>query len=55
MKVRTVSNLSEVKMLVKKENPPMQKLIVKSLNTSLATLDKIVNQDYNYLKKLKII
>lgn len=51
-KVRTVSNVSKVKSLVTRENPPTQKSIAKSLDTSVATINKIINQDLQ-LKKAK--
>ena len=41
-------------MLVTRKNPPVQKSIVKSINTSEATLNKIMNQD-SQLKKAKNI
>lgn len=51
-KVRTVSNISKVRSLVTRENPPTQKSIANSLNTSVATVNKIINQDLQ-LKKAK--
>ena len=44
-KVYVVSNLYEVKTLVIRENPSTQKSIAKSLNTSVAVINKIINQD----------
>ncbi|KFM70262.1 hypothetical protein X975_07246, partial [Stegodyphus mimosarum] len=51
-KVRTVSNVSKVKAMVTSENPPTQRSIAKALNTSVATINKIINQDLQ-LKKAK--
>ena len=50
-KVRTVSNLPELKMLVTKESTPTLKSIVKSLNTSVAAMNKIINQNLQLKKK----
>ena len=51
-KMRTVSNFSKVKTQVTSENPPTEKSFTKSLNTSIATINKIINQDLQ-LKKVK--
>ena len=50
-KVHTVSNLPELKMLVTKESTPTLKSIVKSLNTSVAAMNKIINQNLQLKKK----
>ena len=44
-KVRTVSSVSKKKTLVTRENPPIQNSIANSLNTSVATINKIVSKD----------
>ena len=41
-----------MKMFVTRENPPTQNSTAKSLNTSIATINKIINQDLQ-LKKTK--
>ena len=45
-------NLSKVKTMVTRENPPAQKSIAKFLNTSIAAINKIINQVLQ-LKKAK--
>ena len=51
-KVRTVSNLSKIETLVTRVNLLMQKWIAESLNTYVATINTIMNQDLQ-LKKAK--
>ena len=51
-KARTVSNLSKMNILVIRENPPTQKTIAKSLNTSVTALNKIISQNL-HLRKAK--
>ena len=43
-KVRTVTNLSKVKTLITRENPPTPKSIAKSLSTSVSTMIKTINR-----------
>ena len=49
-KVRFNSSLSEEKMLTKPENPVMQKSIAKSLNTSAAIINDVMNQHLQFKK-----
>ena len=53
--VRTALNLSNVKLRIsrKKRIPQKQKSIAKSLNTSVATINKIKNQDLQFKKAKK--
>ena len=41
--------------MVTRKNPPIQKLIAKSLNTTVATINKIINQDLQIKKAKKHI
>ena len=45
-KARTISNVTKVKLLAKKENSPMLKSITKSLNAFVAASNNIINQDF---------
>ena len=42
----------QLKTLLTRENPPTQKSIAKSLNISVATINKVINQDLT-LKTIK--
>ena len=52
-KEHTVSNLSEVKTLVTRENLLIQKSIAKSSNISVATINKVIDQHLQLEKAKK--
>ena len=48
-----VTNLSKVKMLVTMQNPSKHKSIAKSLNMSVAKINKIINHDLQFKNSIK--